>query len=483
MVWSRSGVVAQRVALVLLVVAPLIVLAAVPAAAAAPNPTTSYYVRSTGPASEDLWFGLGCNQGTIDANRPGTQNRIVVLDFGSPRRLLDGTYGFELPGGASGELRSRQEAQSVAVNYALGYWACTGNDRASVISLAIGTTNNGTEVASNGYQQGRAFANFVRWITEDVADGGASSQVKVRAAIDVEMDWNTFADTREWFQGYDSLSNTPIYDFGDAAGCTQDGSTTACNNGWTQERVWWVSEGFPLARPLPEIYTNSGSQARQWYQLARYTHIRHSVDMLIYGTLTQFGACQQVGGCTTTDNTPSQGWTQLYDLLNADPSVRHRPRWSADISYSTSPAAPATQTVDQPLPAEKAAAFAEHRAADGARLAATAAPAPAPPSGIVQDVNGALPTSRDELLNAWQGRVDGRFVAVYAGAQAGDPGQGVVIVVTLQDAHGAAFRQTLLRTPQRAGAVRVVSADGPVLTLRAASGATFTLDAAEGRFG
>jgi hypothetical protein len=53
------------------------------------------------------------------------------------------------------------------------------------------------------------------------------------------------------------------------------------------------------------------------------------------GTLTQFGACQQVGGCTTTDNTPAEGWTQLYNLLNADPTVRHSPRWSADISYSS----------------------------------------------------------------------------------------------------------------------------------------------------
>jgi len=209
MVWSRSGVLARRVALVLLVVAPLVVIAAVPAAAAAPNPTTSFYVRSTDPASDDLWFGFGCTQGTTDANRPGTQNRIVILDFGTPM-LVGGVYGFDLPGGASGEFRSRKDAQSVAVNYALGYWACTGDDRASVISLAIGTTNNGTQVRDNGYTQGRAFANFVRWITRDVAAGGASSQVKVRAAIDVEMSWNTFPDTREWFQCYDSLSNTPI---------------------------------------------------------------------------------------------------------------------------------------------------------------------------------------------------------------------------------------------------------------------------------
>jgi hypothetical protein len=58
-----------------------------------------------------------------------------------------------------------------------------------------------------------------------------------------------------------------------------------------------------------------------------------------------------------------------------------------------------------------------------------------------------------------------------------------VIVVTLKDARGAAFEQALLRTPERGGAVRVVSADGPLLTLRAASGATFTLDTAARRFG
>jgi hypothetical protein len=136
----------------------------------------------------------------------------------------------------------------------------------------------------------------VRSITSQVAAAGASGQVTVTGAIDVEMDWNTDGDTREWYLGYDSLSNTTIYDFGDAAGCTQDGSTTACNNGWTQERVWWVSEGFALARPLPEIYTNSGSMARQWYRLARYTDARHSADMVIAGTLTQ----QAEGGASFT---------------------------------------------------------------------------------------------------------------------------------------------------------------------------------------
>jgi hypothetical protein len=332
MTGSRFGGASRRLVLAVVLGLP-VVLAATPAQAA-PDPTTSYYVRSSGAESATRWYDYGCAQGQRDAVRPGTQNRIVLLDFGTPM-LVGGVYGFDLPGGASGEFRSRLQAKPVAVNFAVGYYACTGADRASTISLAVGTTNGGTQVRDNGYQQGRAFANFVKAITSAVAASGVSSQVVVRGAIDVEMDWNTYPDTREWYDGYDSLSNTPLYDFGDAAGCPQTGAGTSCNNGWTQDRVWYVSEGFLLAQPLPEIYTNSGSQARQWYHLARYAALNKPARMLMAGTLTQFAACQQVGGCATTDNTPAEGWTQLYNLLNADPTVRHSPRWSADLSYSS----------------------------------------------------------------------------------------------------------------------------------------------------
>ncbi|HWD47900.1 MAG TPA: hypothetical protein VHM23_30020 [Actinomycetota bacterium] len=118
--------------------------------------------------------------------------------------------------------------------------------------------------------------------------------------------------------------------------------------------------------------------------------------------------------------------------------------------------------------------------------AATAPPAPAaapaPPTGIIDDVQGALPTSTDRLLNAWQGEVDGRLVAVYAGARAGDGAQGVVVVVTLEGGNGARFSQRALATPSRSGAVRVVAAHAPLVTLRATSGATFTLDVTARRF-
>jgi hypothetical protein len=117
--------------------------------------------------------------------------------------------------------------------------------------------------------------------------------------------------------------------------------------------------------------------------------------------------------------------------------------------------------------------------------AATAPPAPAAPAsptGIIDDVQGALPTSTDRLLNAWQGEVDGRLVTVYAGARAGDSAQGVVVVVTLERGNTARFSQHALATPSRSGAVRVVAAHAPLVTLRATSGATFTLDVTARRF-
>jgi hypothetical protein len=108
---------------------------------------------------------------------------------------------------------------------------------------------------------------------------------------------------------------------------------------------------------------------------------------------------------------PSQGWTQLYDLLNADPAVRHRPRWSADIRYSSVPG-----------------------------LAA------APPTGIVDDV------------------------------------QGVVVVVTLEDARHPPLGQQLVKTRSGSGALRVAAANGSLLTLQAEGGPNFTFDIAARRF-
>jgi hypothetical protein len=104
-----------------------------------------------------------------------------------------------------------------------------------------------------------------------------------------------------------------------------------------------------------------------------------------------------------------------------------------------------TRRREQAPRADKAAL----RAARDAKAAAVPADpaAPTPPVGIVDDVQGALPTSPDRLLNGWQGEVDGHFVVVYAGAKADDPAQGLVVVVTMDRADAARFSQDVLATP------------------------------------
>jgi hypothetical protein len=56
------------------------------------------------------------------------------------------------------------------------------------------------------------------------------------------------------------------------------------------------------------------------------------------GSMTQYGACQQRGGCTFTSsdtmNTPQEGWNQLWSATYADPDTRMLLlRWMTDIRY------------------------------------------------------------------------------------------------------------------------------------------------------
>lgn len=160
----------------------------------------------------------------------------------------------------------------------------------------------------------------------------------VVGANDMEMDWNSSAMTRVWSEGYDSVpGRIGYYNYGDAGGCPQQGtiSNGSCNNNWTQEDVWYVSYGVASAFPLPEIYLTGSSgcpacNARQWQQLSLYGDLIHGYRMNIAGTTTQHGACQVTMACPETNNTPREGWLQLYYWLRTDERT-----WQDTLQYST----------------------------------------------------------------------------------------------------------------------------------------------------
>jgi hypothetical protein len=90
-------------------------------------------------------------------------------------------------------------------------------------------------------------------------------------------------------------------------------------------------------------------------------------------------------------------------------------------------------------------------------------------AGIFEPAEDILPEW--DFVNYWVGHVRDQWVSVYAGFQDADPTQGGVVVVPYGSPPGF-----FLPTPVAAGSVKIVSAQGTVLTLLATDGTTFVFD-------
>jgi len=100
-------------------------------------------------------------------------------------------------------------------------------------------------------------------------------------------------------------------------------------------------------------------------------------------------------------------------------------------------------------------------------------------TGIIEDHAAPFPGSMFRLENQWQQVAGARHLNVYAGALGEDPQQGVLIVQTTPVADLAnPSAPVFVQTPTRAGALRIVSENGTVLTVRAEDGSTYLFDAA-----
>ncbi|MDE3090701.1 MAG: hypothetical protein KGJ80_15105, partial [Chloroflexota bacterium] len=184
---------------------------------------------------------------------------------------------------------------------------------------------------------GQAWAQMVRDVNAWITASGYNSKLLAAGANDMEPSWNSPTDTRAWVDGYfSSAPYVALYNFGSCDSCPFS-SCPSCTlpNGWTQEDIWYVSWGAGAAYPLPEIYLTSGANADQWYRIGVYAYTKHGSSMNFQGSFTQWQACQDVGpgACPNTDNTPSAGWTQLYNSLNSDTRTVQPLNYSTDITW------------------------------------------------------------------------------------------------------------------------------------------------------
>ncbi|ADU51648.1 hypothetical protein Tmar_1538 [Thermaerobacter marianensis DSM 12885] len=290
-----------------------------------PPPWTSAYYMNT--INQTAMYDLGCEWGTKDRNTDGTQYRLMILAYGMPK-YQNGAYGASA---FNGFVSTSQIAAAVQ-ELGRGYYVCTGYDTSSQLQIAVGTSNYGSSVT---YGHGQAWANMVNSINDWFKSRGYSSQVYAVGASDMELGWNSPSVTKNWVNGYDSVNLHPLYNFGDAAGCpsTETSGNAYCSNGWYQADVYYISWAAPPAVPTPQIYRNDGIQARQWWSISLYGYKYGSGSMRFRASLTQYQACQQNGCDPSIDNTPEQGWKQLWDALNHDSRTTSTVTYATDIRW------------------------------------------------------------------------------------------------------------------------------------------------------
>lgn len=288
--------------------------------ATAPRAATSYYMQTTNPRR---LYRMGCRMGSSVRHHSQPRDAMVLLDFGRPRHhgRLYGTHLY------FGKFARTGYIQHAAEGFAAGYWKCT-QGLSSTVRIAVGTSNYGSQVS---YAHGREWALMVNRVNATLARRGWEDRIDAVGANDIELSWNGPKVSKAWVRGYDSANQWPYYDYGDAAECPPYGH---CAGAWTQEDVWWVSWGAPPAMPLPEIYTKSGSSARQWASLSLYSHKQHGIRMVFQGVLSQHHACRESADpCIGMNNSPPRAWKQLTSLLGRDLRTAVRPRFSLDMSW------------------------------------------------------------------------------------------------------------------------------------------------------
>ncbi len=97
-------------------------------------------------------------------------------------------------------------------------------------------------------------------------------------------------------------------------------------------------------------------------------------------------------------------------------------------------------------------------------------------TGIIESGLAPFPSAFYKIENQWHEILDGEHVKVYVGAAGKDPSQGVVVVqVTTLDLTNTTTPE-VFKTSIPVGALRIVAAKGPQLTLSSSEGLRFSFD-------
>jgi hypothetical protein len=294
------------------------------------------------------------------ARKEAQRNRpvLVILDFGATR-YRGSDIGTKLV--STTTFVSTTAILDGAKIYIQEFIENAGEN--SHLWLGVGTNNTGdmmctTTIASN---HGQAWALMMNDLQAWVAQQGYDGIVQVSAANDFEswagwklkctIDGNQLRDPSPpqnalaWAESYSANTDVLLINYG-----AVDGTAIGLGNSvWGADVYWQLSWGIPEAYPLPEVYYLSGANATQWQELARISAIctnclpeQKAADpnwtkdrtMQFLGSLTNQGEQSKSTPCSTSANSPSQGWLQLYRRLVVDVYTDSNfPQYSSDITF------------------------------------------------------------------------------------------------------------------------------------------------------
>lgn len=490
----------------------------------APLYSTSYYMLTV---DSTTLYNMGCKIGQVDNNLAGYRDTVVILDFGSPNKI-GSEYGTDLFW--MGPVTITQISNAIK-NFSAGYYTCVADDRYSQIYVGIGTTNYHTSISNTTdfTNHGIAWARMVNDLNDWAIAQGYSGQVHIVGANDVELAWNTPTITKAWANGYHTVDRYDWYDYGSLDGCAtrSNPNSTICGNGWTREDAWYITYGTLPVWPLPLIYATNGVNAQQWALLSLYSYNTRGYSFIFVGEMTQKQACDQYPGqCPSLDNTPQQGWTQLFNELKKDTHTAFVPPWSTDIKWwngvvtMSAAAQPAPEPVFGPslslyesIAADLQQQLSTAQLSDGERAnlqgklqnaerivtdqkAGLANPAskeaktllalpkvvdPTFQTGIFDGPGGIFHAWDGEFLNHWQGIVDGNYVFISAGATYDDPLQGVLVITTVSADRLDVQKQVYQPAPGT-GTLEIIKVEGTDVYLQSMNGQQLIFDTASKQF-
>jgi hypothetical protein len=283
-------------------------------AAGIPTPASSNYVLGAFVAQCGPQATSGCPLYVDGANQTAPSGgALTVLDFGAPCFDANGVYGTQLFNTSS----CTTDAQLVPLAQAWlrGYQSTHGSSTPLAL-LVLGTSNSltgATTVPGNALTATQMQASGQAWFTNVVQPVAAGlsglAPVVVWAGNDIEQsssgNWYGPGPSRAWVDGYGAAAAGSLLPTRHCSGNDPfrlaNYGDMVLTGGWTNDDIYYVSWGAPVACAVPEIYFPF--MAQRWAGLNQWAQTNARPQIIFTGPMSRGGD----GGTLSA----SDSWSQL----------------------------------------------------------------------------------------------------------------------------------------------------------------------------